>query len=102
MRINLARTLYQKKDIYIFDDPFSALDIHVASRIIENGIINFLKDKTRIVVTHSIQYLKYADKIIHMSDGQVKTYKSYNQFKKSPVFKELKKTLKEENAEMTA
>lgn len=66
LRVNLARTIYQEKDIYIFDDPFSALDIHVASAIIEDGIVDYLKGKTRIVVTHSIQYLKYADKIVYM------------------------------------
>ena len=54
LRINLARCFYQDKQVYFFDDPFSALDIHVSSKIIENAIVKDLKNKTRIIVTHSI------------------------------------------------
>lgn len=54
MRVNLARSFYEEKDIYLFDDPFSALDIHVSCKIIENSILDKLKGKTRIVITHSI------------------------------------------------
>ncbi|KOC69719.1 putative multidrug resistance-associated protein lethal(2)03659, partial [Habropoda laboriosa] len=70
-RINLARAIYAQADIYLLDDPLSAVDSHVGSRIVEECICGFLKGKTRILVTHQIQYLKGADQIIVMNNGSV-------------------------------
>ncbi|CAK9805268.1 Probable multidrug resistance-associated protein lethal(2)03659 [Anthophora plagiata] len=70
-RINLARALYAQADIYLLDDPLSAVDSHVGSRIVDECICGFLKGKTRILVTHQIQYLKAADQIIVMNNGSI-------------------------------
>ncbi|OAD54195.1 hypothetical protein WN48_08258 [Eufriesea mexicana] len=70
-RINLARALYIDADIYLLDDPLSAVDTHVGSRIVDECICGFLKGKTRILVTHQVQYLKAADQIIVMNNGSV-------------------------------
>lgn len=43
------------------DDPLSALDMHVAEKIMEDGICGHLSQKTRIIVTNAIQHLKHAD-----------------------------------------
>ena len=51
-RVSLARAVYQNKDIYLLDDPLSAVDPKVASNIFFNCINGLLKDKTRVLVTH--------------------------------------------------
>lgn len=54
-RISLARALYSDRDVYILDDPLSALDAHVANHIFRNAIRKQLRHKTVIFVTHQLQ-----------------------------------------------
>lgn len=63
-RINLARAVYRKADVYLFDDPLSAVDTRVGKHLFENCIVNHLKGKTRIIVTHQLHLLEAADVII--------------------------------------
>ena len=53
--------LYQDADVYLFDDILSAQDTHVAENIMRDTIYKSLKNKTRVLVTHSVQHLPYAD-----------------------------------------
>uniref|UniRef100_A0A182P628 Uncharacterized protein n=1 Tax=Anopheles epiroticus TaxID=199890 RepID=A0A182P628_9DIPT len=76
-RICLARAVYRKVDVYLLDDPLSAVDAHVAKHLFEMCIGNggFLKRRnpnaTRILVTHQIHFLKQADWVIVMKEGRV-------------------------------
>ena len=70
-RISLARGLYTDKDIYIFDEPTSAIDARVALSIIKKGLSGFLNGKTRILVTQTIEYAAYADRVLYMKDGEI-------------------------------
>ncbi len=63
-RINLARSLYQDADIYLLDDPLSAVDARVSRHLFEKCLKTFLKGKLRILVTHQLQYLSQADHVI--------------------------------------
>lgn len=63
-RINLARAVYKKADLYLLDDPLSAVDAKVGQHIFEQCICNFLSNKTRILATHQLQFLAHIDKII--------------------------------------
>lgn len=63
-RINLARAVYREADIYLLDDPLSAVDIHVSKHLYEQCINGYLKNKARILVTHQVHHLKNADNII--------------------------------------
>lgn len=67
-RINLARAVYKDADIYLMDDPLSAVDTHVGKHLFEECIVKHLDGKTRILVTHQLQYLKKADHIIVLND----------------------------------
>lgn len=67
-RINLARAVYKKADIYLLDDPLSAVDTHVGKQLFEECILGYLKGKTRILVTHQLQFLKRADHIIVLNE----------------------------------
>lgn len=57
VRINLARSLYSNKDIYLLDDILSAVDVHVGKFIMEKTIMGYLKGKTVIMPTHAVKYL---------------------------------------------
>lgn len=70
-RINLARAVYKDADIYLMDDPLSAVDTHVGKHLFEECILKHLSGKTRILVTHQLQYLKRADHIIVLKDVRI-------------------------------
>ncbi|KAI4894928.1 hypothetical protein NFI96_014952, partial [Prochilodus magdalenae] len=70
-RISLARALYSNRDIYILDDPLSALDAHVGNHIFNNAIRKQLRGKTIIFVTHQLQYLVDCDDVIFMREGSI-------------------------------
>lgn len=63
-RVNLARCLYQDADIYLMDDPLSAVDARVSRHLFEKCLKHFLKGKLRILVTHQLQYLSQADHVV--------------------------------------
>jgi len=76
-RLGLARAVYQNRDIYLLDDPVSALDVHTRKNIINNVINGMLKGKTCILVTHAIDFLHLADKVVIMAEGKVDACGSY-------------------------
>jgi ATP-binding cassette subfamily C (CFTR/MRP) protein 4 len=72
-RINLARALYSDAQIYLFDDPLSAVDASVAKKIYDTCINGYLADKIRILVTHQVHFLAAtADRIVYMDEGAIK------------------------------
>lgn len=76
-RINLARAVYKEADIYLLDDPLSAVDTHVGKQLFEDCICGYLKDKCVFLVTHQLQYLKNLAKIILLKDGHIQVSGSY-------------------------
>jgi len=88
-RLGLARAVYQDKDIYLLDDPISALDAHVRMNIMKNVVNGMLKDKTRILVTHAIDFLHMADRIIMMDKGKITAQGTYDELLENPLLKKL-------------
>ncbi|CAG9863640.1 unnamed protein product [Phyllotreta striolata] len=78
-RISLARAVYRDKDIYLLDDPLSAVDIHVSKVLYEQCINKFLSKKTRILVTHQVHYLKNADQIYILNNGRIESHGTFNE-----------------------
>ncbi|CAF3968250.1 unnamed protein product [Rotaria sordida] len=76
-RINMARALYRNADIYLLDDPLSAVDAKVAKHLFQKSIKNYLADKICILVTHQIQFLQDATKIIVLNNGEMIQIGSY-------------------------
>eukprot|EP00253_Pinus_taeda_P026999 PITA_26999 len=70
-RIQLARALYQDSDIYLLDDPFSAVDAHTATSLFKEYIMGALSKKTVILVTHQVDFLPAFDAIMLMLDGEI-------------------------------
>ena len=71
-RLSLARALYSDADIYLFDDPISAVDSKVARQIFNNVIRPLQGRKTVLLVTHQIPYLHECNRIIILEDGAIK------------------------------
>lgn len=78
-RINLARSLYRQADIYLLDDPLSAVDTHVSKHLFEECIQRYLSGKTRILATHQLQYVKSVDTIVLLEQGKITVFKSYQE-----------------------
>ncbi|XP_072483308.1 ATP-binding cassette sub-family C member 2 [Notamacropus eugenii] len=79
-RISLARAVYNNSDIYILDDPLSAVDSHVGKHLFNKviGPNGLLKDKTRILVTHGIHFLPQVDEIVVLANGAIVEKGSYS------------------------
>ncbi|CAD5111037.1 DgyrCDS388 [Dimorphilus gyrociliatus] len=70
-RISLARAIYQNKDVIFMDDPFAAVDSHVAKHIYSSCLMGLLSGKTRFLSTHHTKFLRNADVVIVMKDGKI-------------------------------
>ncbi|XP_039674707.1 multidrug resistance-associated protein 4-like isoform X3 [Perca fluviatilis] len=82
-RVSLARAVYQDADIYLLDDPLSAVDAKVGRHLFEECICGLLRKKPRILVTHQIQYLKAADQIVVLNQGKMMARGTYNELQSS-------------------
>ncbi|KAI4890792.1 hypothetical protein NFI96_010580, partial [Prochilodus magdalenae] len=71
-RVSLARAVYSNRDIFLLDDPLSAVDAHVGKHIFEECIKKVLKGKSVILVTHQLQYLEFCDEVLLLEDGKIK------------------------------
>ncbi|KMT05758.1 hypothetical protein BVRB_7g165990 [Beta vulgaris subsp. vulgaris] len=70
-RVQLARALYQDADIYLLDDPFSAVDAQTASFLYKEFVLTALASKTVIFVTHQVEFLPAADLILVLREGKI-------------------------------
>lgn len=70
-RVQLARALYQDADVYLLDDPFSAVDAHTGSELFKEYILTALATKTVIFVTHQVEFLPAADLILVLKAGRI-------------------------------
>ncbi|KAF9987959.1 hypothetical protein BGZ75_010223 [Mortierella antarctica] len=80
-RVSLARAVYGDADVYLLDDPLSAVDAHVDQHLWTNviGPDGMLKHKARLLVTHGIHHLQDVDKLVLLKDGQVVETGTYQQ-----------------------
>ncbi|KAK1261109.1 ABC transporter C family member 5 [Acorus gramineus] len=70
-RVQLARALYQDADIYLLDDPFSAVDAHTGTELFKEYILAALANKTVIFVSHQVEFLPAADLILVLKEGHI-------------------------------
>eukprot|EP01041_Mallomonas_annulata_P004968 gene4968-9939_t len=83
-RVALARAIYSDADLYLLDDPLSAVDAHVGKALFFDSIINCLKNrgKTVILVTHQLQYLPFGDRVLLLNGrGEQTFFGTYDQLK---------------------
>ncbi|KFH67868.1 hypothetical protein MVEG_06599 [Podila verticillata NRRL 6337] len=80
-RVSLARAAYQDADVYLLDDPLSAVDAHVDQHLWNHliGPKGLLKTKTRLLVTHGVHHLEHVDQIVVFKDGSVSETGQYQE-----------------------
>ena len=81
-RVSLARAVYSDADLYLLDDPLSAVDSHVGKHIFDkilSSTTGLLRDRTRVLVTHSVSFLQEVDAIVVMKDGEIAELGSYSE-----------------------
>ncbi|UYV77761.1 ABCC1 [Cordylochernes scorpioides] len=78
-RVSLARALYSDAEIFLLDDPISAVDAHVGQHLLDKviGPKGFLAKKTRLLVTHAMWVLPHADCIYVLDQGKVVAQGTY-------------------------
>ena len=84
-RLNLARAVYRESDIFLMDDPLSAVDSGVAEHILDKCILDHLKDKIRILITHQIQFVEKATKILVLQDGRCLAFGTYKELEEQEI-----------------
>uniref|UniRef100_A0A803M645 ABC-type xenobiotic transporter n=1 Tax=Chenopodium quinoa TaxID=63459 RepID=A0A803M645_CHEQI len=71
------RAIYQDADIYLLDDPFSAVDAHTGTHLFKDCILELLESKTVMYVTHQVEFLRAADMILVMKEGSIQQAGTY-------------------------
>ncbi|CAO2835203.1 unnamed protein product [Amaranthus hypochondriacus] len=84
-RIQIARAVYQDADIYLLDDPFSAVDAHTGTQLFQECLMGVLRDKTIFYVTHQVEFLPAADLILVMQEGRIAQAGSFNELLKQNI-----------------
>jgi ABC-type multidrug transport system fused ATPase/permease subunit len=79
-RISLARSLYRDADLYLLDDPLANIDAKVGNKIYKEAFCEYLKDKTRILITNEFTHLVNCDKIIYINQGKIEFTGNYKDF----------------------
>ena len=79
--------MYNDADIYLLDDPLSAVDSHVGKHLFDEvvGPRGLLRKKTRVFVTHGVTYLPRVDYIVVMNNGEITEVGTYNQLVEQKV-----------------
>ncbi|NWH63151.1 MRP1 protein, partial [Geococcyx californianus] len=100
-RVSLARAVYSNAELYLLDDPLSAVDVHVGKQLFEKliGPSGLLKGKTRILVTHNLTILPHTDLIIVLEEGRISHMGTYQELlSKRADFAELIQVFSAEHA----
>lgn len=69
-RIILARSIMKESDIYIFDEALNQIDIEKEQEILKN-ILNYLKNKTVIVISHRLTCLDLFNRVLTLKNGKI-------------------------------
>ena len=84
-RVSLARAVYAQADVYLLDDPLSAVDNKVGRHLYDKCICGVLSNRLRVLTTHQLHYLEKSDHIVVLQNGTVVQNGSYEDLKGSDV-----------------
>jgi len=92
----MARAVYSDADVFLFDDPLSAVDGHVGRHLFEVCIAGSLRDKTRILVTNHLSCLEQCDRVLLLEKGKIAAIGTFEELcQTEPGFRELTATFGE-------
>ncbi len=86
-RLALARSVYSSKQVLLLDDPLSAVDVHVGKHMWQHalGPKSMTAGRTRVLVTHQVQFLPEADMIVVVQGGRIAAQGGYDELVASGV-----------------
>ena len=84
-RVGLARAVYADAELYLLDDPLSAVDFKVGQHIFETCIKDQLGDKMRVLTSHQEQHMKEADQVILLYKGRVLEKGSFTELQEKGI-----------------
>ncbi|KAI1289994.1 ATP-binding cassette sub-family C member 4 [Halotydeus destructor] len=84
-RVTLARCVYRQADIYLLDDPLSAVDPAVSKHIFKQCVEKFLGKKTVVLTTHQLQFLDRADQVVVLEGGKMVATGKYEELMREKV-----------------
>ena len=73
-RVSLARCIYSGRDLYLLDDPLSALDAHIGAHVFSKCFSSqggYLRGRTRVLVLNYLHYLQHVDYVVYLQHGEV-------------------------------
>ena len=91
-RVSIARAVYADADVYLFDDPLSALDAHVSQEVFSKCISKkgVLKKKLRLLITNQVHLLPECDEVVFIEGGQIRSHGTYTELvEKDESFRQL-------------
>jgi ABC-type transport system involved in cytochrome bd biosynthesis fused ATPase/permease subunit len=98
-RISLARACYADTDLYLLDDPLSAVDANVRSQLFHDCISGLLKHKTVLLVTHQLHVLSHVDYVYCVEKGMIVGEGRYEDIIHHTAFEALSQTIAESDTE---
>ena len=84
-RVSLARAVYAEGELYLLDDPLTAVDFKVANHIFKECIKGLLRQKTRLITSHQEKVMREAENIIVLCKGQMLAKGSFTELKESGI-----------------
>ena len=84
-RVSLARAVYSDADLYLLDDPLSAVDYKVGQHIFKSCINGLLGKKMRVLTSHQEQHMKEADQVIVLFKGRVLEKGSFTELQEKGI-----------------
>ncbi|KAJ9591423.1 hypothetical protein L9F63_002029, partial [Diploptera punctata] len=94
--------VYKEADLYILDDPLSAVDTHVGRHLFDDCISDFLHNKTRLLVTHQLQYLQTVDNILILNNVVLPATGTYQELRELDIEFAKQLHLEDEDMELQA
>jgi len=84
-RVSLARAVYADADLYLLDDPLSAVDLKVGQHIFKSCISELLGDKARVLTSHQKEHMREADQVIVLYKGRVLEKGSFSELEEKGI-----------------